>query len=326
MESTGPAKERRIYQFRVELPPISPAIWRRIRVWEDYTLGQLHRVLQVTMGWENYHLYEFRIDGDMYRDPHPENEREILNAKAAKLRGVLGGAGTEFEYLYDFGDGWRHNIVLESIVSPEPGELCPRCVGGERSCPPEDVGGPYGYEEYLHAMANPKHGRHKEMMEWRGPFDPEAFSIEKVNETLEKKFRPRRKPTAREESRKRLTLSPEEREVLQRVLSGAEFRENKPIRIKPGEKVPLGLTERERELILKYTSADEDLTNRLRLEPMKHGLTIFGFSLDELEELAGFVAAEANHARSKKLEKGLDELCDRIQATLDRYTDDATIN
>lgn len=98
------AKTRDLYQCKVSLRDISPQIWRRIQVWEDYTLDQLHRVLQVTMGWENYHLYEFRIGEVMYRDPHPENEPQILNAKQTRICNVLPGAGAEFEYIYDFGD------------------------------------------------------------------------------------------------------------------------------------------------------------------------------------------------------------------------------
>src|ERR1044071_6757309 len=175
VKSVGPAKERRLYQFKVALRHISPKIWRRILVWEDYTLDQLHRVLQIAVGWENYHLYEFRIGRAKYRDPHPENEPEILNAKRARILDVLPGVGAEFEYIYDFGDSWQHRLLLESILLRAPDEPYPCCVAGERSCPPEDVGGPGEYERYLQAMADPGHEEHQSMMAWRGPFDPEAF-------------------------------------------------------------------------------------------------------------------------------------------------------
>lgn len=160
-----------------------------MQIWEDYTLNQLHRVLQVAMGWENCHLYEFRIGGAMYRDPHPENEPKILNAMKTRLRDALSAMGAEFEYVYDFGDYWQHNLVLEAILDSSPDVRCPRCIAGERNCPPEDVGGAAGYADYLQAMADPNHNEHDNMMAWRGPFDPEAFSIEKVNKQLEKKFR-----------------------------------------------------------------------------------------------------------------------------------------
>lgn len=146
-------KNRRLLQFKVTLRGISPPIWRQILVWKDFTLSQLHRVLQVVMGWENYHLYEFRIGGRMYRDPHPDNEREILDATRTRIRKLLSGIGAEFEYVYDFGDYWQHDLLLEAILPPPQNTSYPRCIGGERNCPPQDAGGPRGYEDYLEAMA-----------------------------------------------------------------------------------------------------------------------------------------------------------------------------
>lgn len=320
------AKTRQLYQFKVILRGISPQIWRRIQVWEDYTLDQLHRVLQVVMGWENYHLYEFRIAGSMYRDPHPENEPEILNAKKTRLRNVLPVVGTEFEYVYDFGDFWQHELVLEGILPPSPDTLYPRCVAGERSCPPEDVGGAGGYEDYLQAMADPSHEQHDDMMAWRGPFDPEAFSSEKANKLLEKKFRPVRKRAVPDPNAPKPALSPQAEKLLQAILARDEFPDKKRSRIKPDEKVPLELNGRERELILEHTFADDELTNRLRVVPKKGQRPIFRFTLDDLDELGGYVAAEANHTKDKKLRKELDRLFDRIQTTLDSYTDEPIIN
>lgn len=320
------AKSRDLYQIEVRLRGVSPPIWRKIQVWEDYTLDQLHRVLQVAMGWENYHLYEFRMAGRMYRDPHPENERGILNAKKTKIRDVLAVVAAEAEYLYDFGDNWRHHLVLEAIVPPAPDTLYPRCVAGERSCPPEDAGGAGGYEDYLQAMADPSHKRHEDMMSWRGPFDPEAFSIEKVNKQLEKKFRPVRKRAVRAASVSKPALSPQTKQVLKAILSKPVSPVQRRIRIQPNEEVPLELNESERELILEHTFADEELTNRLRVVPRKGGRAVFRFTLGELDELGGFVAAEANHAKDKKLRKELDHLFDRIQNTWERYTDELIIN
>jgi len=192
----GAAKDRAVYQFKVSLAHISPPIWRRIQVWEDSTLHQLHRVLQAVMGWENYHLYEFVISAKKYRDPHPENERKIRDARRTRLPMILPRVGAAIEYVYDFGDGWRHELLLEAIVLPDRGVIYPRCIAGERSGPPEDSGGPWGYADYLQAMADPSHERYDEMMGWRGPFDPEAFSMEKVNLELEKEFRTARKRTS----------------------------------------------------------------------------------------------------------------------------------
>ena len=320
------AKTRDLYQFKVSLRGISPQIWRQIQVWEDYTLDQLHRVLQVAMGWENYHLYEFRIGGAMYRDPHPENEPEIRNAKRTRICNVLPAVGAEFEYIYDFGDYWQHELVLEAILPPSPDTLYPRCVVGERSCPPEDVGGAGGYEDYLQAMADPSHEQHEDMMAWRGPFDPEAFLIEKVNKQLEKKFRIVRKRAVPDPNAPKPKLTPEAEKLLKAIVSRSELPQKKRVHIKPNEKVPLELNERERELILEHTFADEELTNRFRVVPRKGERPVFRFTLDDLDELGGFVAAEANHTRDKKLRKELEHLFDRIQTTLDSYTDEPIIN
>ena len=317
---------RDLYQLKVVLRGISPQIWRRIQVWADHTLDQLHRVLQVAMGWENSHLYEFRTGGAMYGDPHPGNEPEILSAKKISLRNVLPVVADELEYVYDFGDYWQHDLVLEAILPPSPDTLYPRCVAGERSCPPEDVGGAGGYGDYLQARADPSHEQHEDMMAWRGPFDPEAFSIEKVNKLLEKEFRPVRKRAVPDPNARKPKLSPEAEKLLKGILSRSVHPQKKRVRIKPDENVPLKLNERERELILEHTLADDELTNRLRVVPKKGQRPIFRFTLDDLDELGEFVAAKANHTKDKKLRKELDHLFDRIQTTLDSYTDEPIIN
>lgn len=322
-------KTRESYQFKVELRGISPPIWRQFQVWEDATLAQLHRILQMVMGWENYHLYEFRIGGRIYGDPDLDDEREIIDAKKTRIRNVLPGVGAEFEYEYDFGDDWQHDLLLEAVMQSGPDTMCPRCLAGERSCPPEDVGGSGGYADYLEALADPDHEEHENMMKWRGPFDPEAFSIEKVNRELERKFRPVRKravrlPLPQPSADKRRTPNAE---LLPRViLSKPVSLQTQRIHIGPNETVPVELNERERELILSHTFADESLTKRLRVVPMRGERPIFRFSLDDLDELVGFLAAEANHAKNKILREQLDQLCDRIEATLNKYTDEATIN
>jgi hypothetical protein len=322
-------KTRESYQFKVELRDISPPIWRQFRVWGDATLAQLHRILQMVMGWENYHLYEFRIGGRIYGDPDLDDEREIIDVKKTRIRNVLPGVGAEFEYEYDFGDDWQHDLLLEAVMQSDPDTMCPRCLAGERSCPPEDVGGSGGYADYLEALADPDHEEHENMMEWRGPFDPEAFSIEKVNRELERKFHPVRKravrlPLAQPGADKRRT--PNAGLLPLAILSKPVSLRTQRIRIAPNETVPLELNERERELILSHTFADQELTNRLRIVPRKGERPIFRFTLDDLDDLSGFLAAEANHATNKILREQLHQLCDRVEATLNKYTDEAAIN
>lgn len=90
-----------------------------------------------------------------------------------------------FLYEYDFGDGWEHQIVVEKTISPTAGEKYPRCIQGKGACPPEDVGGVWGYESFLEAIQNPNHEEHDSYLEWvGGKFDPEAFDLEETNQAL----------------------------------------------------------------------------------------------------------------------------------------------
>lgn len=181
-------KNRVLYQLKVTLHDVHPPIWRRLQVWDDTTLPQLHRVLQVLMGWEDYHLHEFHIGRRIYAVPDPDDlsERRIFDERRQPLRMVVPQVGTLFEYLYDFGDGWRHELLLEAVVLPDPEQHYPRCLAGERAGPPEDVGGPLGYAHYLEAIADSSHGEHDDMLAWRGPFDSESFSLTAINRRLQK--------------------------------------------------------------------------------------------------------------------------------------------
>lgn len=314
-------KNRAVYQLKVTLRHIHPPIWRRIQLWEDATLAQLHRILQIVMGWEDYHLHEFSIGRRLYSLPDPDDElyeRKVLDERRVRLREVVARVGTEFEYLYDFGDSWRHDLMLEAIVMPEPGTSYPCCLAGERCTPPEDVGGSSGYQDYLEAMADPWHEEHENVLAWRGSFDPEAFSLTVVNQQLQKKFRSVRKAT-------RARVAPLESAaslLLPHKLTGSGTMPRNRKRIRPDEQVPVELNERERELILKQSLADEEVTGRLRVMRMPGEAPVYHFTLDELDELAGYVAAEANHANDKKLQKEWDRIYARIAAVLDSYTDE----
>jgi hypothetical protein len=190
---------RALYQLRITLQDIQPPIWRQIQVWEDITLGQLHTILQIVMHWEDYHLHEFTVGRRLYSVPDPDDElheRKVIDELRAKLCDVVPRVGTQFLYVYDFGDNWRHELLLEAIVMPEPDMKYPRCIAGARRIPPEDVGGTTGYEDYLAAVADPKHQEHEKMLRWRGEFGSETFSTDDVNQRLEKRFRSRKLATA----------------------------------------------------------------------------------------------------------------------------------
>jgi hypothetical protein len=175
-----PASER-LYQFKITLKDIHPPISRRIRV-KDGSLDKLHEHIQTAMGWTNSHLHQFMINGARYGDPELlcegwEDEIQPINSLETKISTIIPEDGKlfQFEYECDFGDGWQHEIVFEGCLRAEKGARYPLCVEGERACPPEDVGGTSGYEEYLEAMTDPQNEEHESFLEWRGPFDPEKF-------------------------------------------------------------------------------------------------------------------------------------------------------
>jgi Plasmid pRiA4b ORF-3-like protein len=183
-----PARTDLLFQFRITLLDIKPAIWRRIQV-PDCTLVDLHDYIQAAFGWENYHLHQFEIDGVRYSQPAPdgddfdldfEDETDILLSKllpkaSRKARWI---------YEYDFGDGWRHDVLFEGHPPKDPKAKTPLCLEGERACPPEDCGGPWGYCDYLAAIVDPQHEQHEEMLEWRGAFDPEAFDANQATKEM----------------------------------------------------------------------------------------------------------------------------------------------
>jgi Plasmid pRiA4b ORF-3-like protein len=321
-------KKRALCQLKVTLRDIHPPIWRRIQLWEDATLAQLHRILQIVVGWEDYHLHEFVIGGRVYSVPDPDDdlyERKVIDERRQRLRAVAPRVGTPFEYVYDFGDNWRHDLLLEATVVSEPGAQYPCCLTGERSAPPEDVGGPSGYQDYLEAMADPEHKEHENMLAWRGPFDPESFSLAAVNQQLQKKFRPVRKTVAVPASSRPKTATEQAQDSALHTLSSLTASGIPPEdrkRIRPDEKVPLELSDHERELILNHSFADEELTGPLRIVPRPGAPLVYRFTLDDWDELAGYVAAEANHAKDKKLQKEWDGLYARIAALLESYTDE----
>jgi hypothetical protein len=172
--------------LRVTLTRIEPAIWRRVVIPEALTLEQLHRVIQCAFSWLDYHLYEFRV-GDR-RFQRPEDESEGESAEQTPLTALGLEAGARLTYVYDFGDDWEHEIVVEEVAPLPPADdfdWFPRILDGERAGPPEDVGGIPGYEEFLAAFKNPKHPEHGERRAWAEPgFDPQRFDLAAADHAL----------------------------------------------------------------------------------------------------------------------------------------------
>jgi hypothetical protein len=152
------------------------------------------------MGWTNSHLHQFEIKGKRYGDPELLDDGfgdfVCLDSTKTKLSQILPKTGKRFafKYEYDFGDGWQHEVVSEGKLPVDPKVKYPLCLEGERACPPEDCGGPWGYGDFLEAIRNPKHEEHESMLEWvGGAFDPEEFDSKKATKLMKKGLRDWRK-------------------------------------------------------------------------------------------------------------------------------------
>ncbi len=165
-----------VYQLKITIQNIKPRVWRRVLVNGSSTLDQLHLVIQAAFGWWNCHLHEFEFDGIRYGASDPDDDwgMPTRDGQFTPLDSVA-TEGSTFDYTYDFGDGWTHRVVVEKVMRAA-GLTVPACTGGRRACPPEDCGGPWGYQELLDILADPTHEDHRERLEWIGhPSDPEAF-------------------------------------------------------------------------------------------------------------------------------------------------------
>lgn len=175
-----------IYQLKVTLKDSHPGIWRRIQVADNVLLSHLHGILQLVMGWTNSHLHWFKVDGRIYAEPSTDYEFEVTDERVVRLNQIAPAVKNRFIYEYDFGDSWEHEVMVEKILPPEKDVRYPRCLDGARACPPEDVGGVWGYADFVKAIRNTRHPEHDEMLEWvGGEFDPEAFDVRGVNGMLE---------------------------------------------------------------------------------------------------------------------------------------------
>jgi hypothetical protein len=174
-----------IYQLKVTLRDSNPAIWRRIQVADTILLPHLHGVLQLAMGWTNSHLHSFQVGKRIFSEPSPDEDFPITDYRSVRLNQIAPAVAVCLVYIYDFGDSWEHDIVVEEILPAEKGARPPLCLDGQRACPPEDVGGVWGYADFLKAIRNPRHREHAEMLAWvGGAFDPDKFDLRGVNRIL----------------------------------------------------------------------------------------------------------------------------------------------
>ena len=180
---------KHVFQLKVEINDIKPKIWRRLLVSSDTTFYQLHHILQIALGWKNYHLFQFELDKKFIGLPDPDfKEMSINNATDIPLKKVL-SLHKKFAYEYDLGDFWCHSIILEDILPVNPEINYPCCMEGERNAPPKDSGGTQGYDNVLKTLKNKKHPRRKELIEWLGgedAYDREYMDLKEINKQLMK--------------------------------------------------------------------------------------------------------------------------------------------
>lgn len=189
MQRKSSKRPKLIYQLKMTLKDSKPPIWRRVLVPDTFTLPQLHAAIQISMGWEDSHLHQFTINFTNYGTPSIEDWEPVQDERRVTLQKLGIQKHDKFEYIYDFGDDWLHQIVVEQVLLPEAEARYPVCIKGKMACPPEDVGGIYGYAEFLNAIQDVDHPEHADYLEWiGGEFDPTAFDIEDVNQRLRIEF------------------------------------------------------------------------------------------------------------------------------------------
>ena len=175
-----------IIQIKITLKGTKPPIWRRVLVAKKTTFFMLHYIIQTAMGWENSHLFEFDIYGyrigELAIDDLDYNDG-LIDASTKTLDSIIADIKEKFEYTYDLGDSWDHEILVEKFLPRDEKIKYPICIAGKLNCPPEDCGGIWGFYDLLKIIKNKKDPEHKEMVEWLGgQYDAEYFDKELVNE------------------------------------------------------------------------------------------------------------------------------------------------
>ena len=177
-----------VISLKVTLRGTKPLVWRRLLVPGTMTLGGLHRAIGAAMGWHDTHLHAFDIGGEQYGDR--DSVDDVADENRVTLNDLLRSAVVRFAYTYDFGDNWEHTVAFEKSEAAVEGVSYPVCITGKRNCPPEDCGGPWGYQHLLEVLANPANPDYAEQSEWVGEeFSPDVFDIDTANAVLNARFK-----------------------------------------------------------------------------------------------------------------------------------------
>ena len=175
-----------VFQLKITLNDSKTAIWRRIEMSSDTKLNKAALIILEAMGWYNSHLHQFIVGQTYYSMPDPDGMMDALDERKHTLAEILPTEKSKCFFEYDFGDGWVHELLLESTLEPDTKVKYPRCTAGKMACPPEDSGGMWGYANLIEILKDPEHDEHDSFVEWLGlesgeDFDPKEFSVEEVN-------------------------------------------------------------------------------------------------------------------------------------------------
>jgi len=169
-----------VLRVRITLRDVGdPPVWRQVLIPAAYALARVHRVIQAAMGWEDCHMHAFQSGKTSY-GPDPDGELGFGDETKTRLADVA-RVRTRIGYEYDFGDGWEHELVVEARAVVEADQTYPACIAGQGACPPEDSGGPYGFEELKEVLAGPPSAERHELQEWAGDYDPGRFDLAAAN-------------------------------------------------------------------------------------------------------------------------------------------------
>lgn len=183
-----------LYQFKIRIDIEGYDIWRRVLVPSTYSFRHLHNVIQTVFDWQNYHLHLFEAKKvgtkikQIVMDDDPETLEwldldcyDVLQERFVALEDIFPEYGEVF-YEYDFGDSWKHTILLEKVIKSNTSRAT--FLEGEGERPPEDVGGSWGYHEYKRIMADETDPEHESMKIWAESQRERKWSAEEINDCL----------------------------------------------------------------------------------------------------------------------------------------------
>jgi hypothetical protein len=177
----------KIFQLKIVVLNTEPPLWRSILVPENYSLGNMHLIVQSAFGFDNCHQHEFSFSNPTYGQTVQDAPDYLRGEETVLLSDVFAEPDYRLGYRYDFTDNWAHEIQLEKVFEPNPDLSSPKCIDGDGAGPLEDIGGPDQYNRMVKAHREPSGlGKLDEdtVKRPRADYEPELFIIQDINERL----------------------------------------------------------------------------------------------------------------------------------------------